>query len=321
MKILNSGITFLLIFMMNFILSAQGEQTRDTTLNFDDLNPDEFTYTPDFELKASYGWFPVPVDNYFNIALEYMSGDISDLASEINPGSFVKTKFPYSGNNPLSDDEREIKQSYKNIEVDDEEYPETDFLSIGFHALFNTKFPLILRLHTVLSFSEGMLFSLDETKSYLTYLGSKSQFKEASIIYHDEIMFNAGINFLIPFYGAFANIEVPVETYYYLSFGLTWSTSLSSRTTQYSQIANAKDNIRYYNGQDTVHLLTEKTLKNLNYSRYFANIGLGFEFDIARIGFGMEFYVSSPLNSVIKDALWKQWIYGMKLNINFLGFF
>lgn len=306
---------------MSFPIYINAQEIQpDSTVNLEELNPDEFKFEPDFEYKASYGWFPVPVDNYFNISLEYMSGDISDLTSDINPAGFIKTKHPYSGNNPLSDDERKIMQSYKNSEVDDD-YPETDFWSIGFHALFNTRFPLIFRIHTALSFNEGLLFSLDEKKSFLNYNGIKTTFKEASIIYQDEIMFSAGINCLIPFYGAFASIEMPVVSYYYLSFGINWGYPLSSNTTQYTQIANYKDYIRYKNGQDTIHLITEKTLSDLNYSRYYANIGLGFEFDIARIGIGMEFYVSAPLNSVVKDALWKQWIYGLKTSFNLLGLF
>ncbi len=312
---------FLILFTNNCLVNARDEIPTDSTLNLEELNPDEFVYTPDYEIHASYGWFPVPVDNYFNIAFEYMFGDVSDLASRISPSGFVKTKFPYTGNNPLSGDEREIKRAYENLEVEEEEYPETDNWSIGFHALFNTKLPVLFRIHTTLSFNEGMLFSLDETKSYLNYNGNKNQFKEASIVYQDEIMFNAGINCLIPFYGAFAKLEVPIQTYYYLSFGINFGYPISSRTTQYSQIVDAKDFLRYNNGQDTVHLITEKTLSDLNYSRYHANVGLGFEFDVARIGFGMEFYVSVPLNSVVKDALWKQYIYGLKMNINFLGFF
>ena len=314
-------ISVLILFSFSVIfVNAQNEIPQDTTINLEELNTDEFEFSPDFELKASYGWFPVPVDNYFNFSFEYSGGDISDLASNIRPSGFVKTKFPYSGNNPLSDDDREIMESNKNIETDDD-YPETDYLSVGFHVLLNTKFPLILRIHSFLSFNEGMLFSLDETKSFLNYNGFKSNFKEAGIIYQDEIMLNTGINFLIPFYGAFANIEIPLCSYYYISVGINFGYPISSETTQYSQIANFKDYIRYKNGQDTVNLITEKTLSDLNYSRYYANFGLGFEFDVSGIGLGMEFYVHAPLNSVVKDALWKQWIYGLKTSFNLLGLF
>ncbi|OGU95024.1 MAG: hypothetical protein A2220_09685 [Ignavibacteria bacterium RIFOXYA2_FULL_35_10] len=322
---MNQKLIFILLIIFLFtnscLVYAQEDLPPDSTINLEELNPDEFVYTPDYEIKASYGWFPVPVDNYFNLSLEWMGGDISDLASWISPSGFVKTKFPYTGNNPLSGDEREIMRANENLEVEDEEYPETDNLGIGFHAIFNIKLPLIFRIHTTLSFNEGMLFSLDETKSYLNYNGNKNPFKEASIVYQDEIMLNAGIDCLIPFYGAFAKLEVPIQTYYYLSFGINFGYTISSLTTQYSQIVDAKDFLRYNNGQDTVHLITERTLSDLNYSRYHANIGLGFEFDIARIGFGMEFYVSVPLNSVVKDALWKQYVYGLKTNINFMGLF
>jgi hypothetical protein len=314
---------YILIFILTACISLNAQEAvpEDSILNLEELNPEEYVYTPDYEVHASYGWFPVPVDNYFNMSLEYTGGDISDLASWISPSGFVKTKFPYTGNNPLSGKERKIMRSNENLEVEDEEYPVTDFWSIGFHFKFNTRLPLIFRIHTTFSFNEGLLFSLDETKNYLNFNGTKNPFKEASIVYQDEIMFNAGLNCLIPFYGAFAKIEVPVQTYYYLSFGLNYSYPLSSRTTQFSQIVDAKEFLRYNNGQDTIHLITEKPLTDLNYSRYHANIGLGMEFDISRIGMGLEFYVSVPLNSVVSDALWKQWIYGLKWNFNFLGLF
>src|SRR3990172_2674686 len=122
----------LFLFANTRFVKAQDDIPPDSTINLEELNPDEFVYTPDYEIHASYGWFPVPVDNYFNIAFEYMFGDVSDLASRISPSGFVKTKFPYIGNNPLSGDEREIKRAYENLEVEDEEYPETDNWSIGF---------------------------------------------------------------------------------------------------------------------------------------------------------------------------------------------
>ncbi len=311
--------TFVFLLSLSLCLSRKASY-EDSVLNLEDLNPYDYVFKPDYKIDASYGWFPKPTINFYNLALDFQTGDIYDIAHDIRPSGFVTTNSSFTGSNLISRNERKIMRKNENNETDDD-YPATSYESYGLNFRFTPYIPLIFRIHAILSINDGMLFSVDESRSFLNLSGSKQNFKEAGIAYISEITLNSGINLIIPVYGAFANIEVPLQSYYYLSLGVSGAYVVSSDLTQYSQIADAKESLRYSNGQDTINLMKRERLSDLNKFRYYADVGIGWELDIYKIGIGLEAYVSLPMNSVVTDEQWKQYIIGLRMSVNFLGFF
>jgi hypothetical protein len=122
---------------------------------------------------------------------------------------------------------------------------------------------------------------------------------------------NAGID--IPLYGAFLESDVEtISSYYYFAASASLSYILITGGTQYSQIANATDEIRYSNGSDTVNLLNEVTFNGLQHMRCAIDIGIGWQFTFHGALFGAELCASLPLTTVLNDTGWKQYFIGIR---------
>ena len=109
--------------------------------------------------------------------------------------------------------------------------------------------------------------------------------------------------------------DITAYSFYYIYSGISASYTLSSKGTQYAQIANAKDIIRYNNGLDTINLKSNTSFSELNRFRYYLDIGIGWDFEASKVGLKYELFFSVPLSSVLKDTEWNQYKVGLNLSL------
>jgi hypothetical protein len=305
---------------------SQTETDADSTLNLEELDMsdlEDMENDSDFmkEFDYSRGYFPSAIGWHTNISAFYSVGDVFDAADRISPSCFVKTAFPFSGSNPLNNDDRRIS---KNNEIDNYEraYPENSLsrLGLGFHL--SLPLPIILDAGISVDFNDGMIFFSDKTKNYLSREGKIKQLKEAGIVYLDELFLSGNIGAKIPIYGGFFSLDDNYgSSIYYLYCGYTAGYVLRSEATQFLQIANAKSDLRYSNGKDTLRLISEERLTGLNKRREYLDIAFGWESEFNSIGLGLEARYSYPLTSAINEEKWLQHRFEIKFSIKFLGFF
>lgn len=291
----------------------------DSTLDLNTIIRDSVVdLGTDYEMRYSYGWFPMPFPGDFNLEILFGDGDIFDSAFDIRPKDFAPGGHFYGGNDPTHDDEREIKYAYTKEGCEDE-YPETDYESYLLEFRFSTYFPALINLKAGISLREGILFAKHPKKPFVKPDGSVELFREYGIAHLDEVMFDYGAGFIIPFYGAFIDEFVPVSSFYYIYLGYQGSYPLQSRLTEFVQIGNHKEYLRFDNGRDTVRLRNKITMSQLEYNRHFIDIGLGMEASASNIGTRWELFMKVPVNSVIRDEEWKQYVVGFKFTLGIYG--
>lgn len=301
----------LLVFCCS-ILAAQDDQLPD----LEHLDPDTFQLEDDLTLYHSTGWFPRP---YAGFALTFLweNGDIWDRASGIRSAAFVPTRFAFSHSDPYGDsDERDIKKSFSDEEDDDT--PTTGYSGYSFALTANLPVPAVLRLEAGFLVTDGLLFSSDRTRSFLTYNGTRRDFHEVGVVHLEEWLLKGSVGLNIPVYGAFLIAgEGAVSSYYYVHGGVTALWQVSNRGTQYAQIADAKDDLRYGNGADTVRLQPRASWDNVNTFRTAISAGIGWNFSGQFFSFSFEPFVMLPITSMLDDADWKQITGGVRL---FMGY-
>jgi len=296
-------------------LSVATAQDADSTWDDLGLDPEGFKFDEEIFGHVSTGWFPQP---YAGFTLSYSApwGDLYDFADGIRPRGFRPTTSPFTWHNPFDGDEREILQPNKDEEEEDG-YPATSYDDYTLTFLYNLPFPAVIRLSGALQVTEGMLFSEDNSRSYLGLSGVPQPLKEVGVVYLKQYSLagSGGIN--IPIYGAFVKTEAAtISSYYYLFGGYTAAYAIASSGTQYAQIANAKDAIRYGNGADTVTLIDAQRFEGLNRLRTSIDLGIGWNVMAADFAsFGAELFVSVPQSSVLQDVQWKQYFIGLRLSL------
>lgn len=297
----------------------------DTTWNADsawaELGLDEEGFQFDDEVfgHVSTGWLPTP---YFSWSLSYTTdafySDTYDRGVDIRSKSFRPATNPFGWRDPYqSSDEREIMEPYKDEEADDG-YPETNYDEHRLTFHLSPPIPLILRASAGLTITEGLLYSNDTTRSYLSLAGVIKDLREVGVVYLREYAIAGDIGVTIPIYGAFVTNEVLTgSSYYYIHAGIGGSYAVCSKGTQFVQIANAKSDIRYGNGRDTVTLVDEEFLPNLNTIRYYYTGAMGWNLVIDHFHFGFELFTTIPITPVLDDADWRQNFIGMRISLGY----
>lgn len=278
--------------------------------------PDDFIAPPDTILKSgppTNSWFPSPEKSYFNMTIIYRPGFLYDKAWSVRPAGLVQMKAPFTNKYIFSNDNRNIYEK-NDLETYDD-FHERSYSAVGFDFRYSYKLPILLRFHSAFSFNEGLLFAVDKDRQFLNHDGKLENVNELGTVYLDEVLISSGIGIEIPIWGWFRE-SLKGANYYYVFSKLSYNYPLSSEATQYSQILDPKKKLRYENGCDTVRVLTEETLDNLNYERLYLETGFGFNFDIEKIGFNMDFFLHIPLNSVLKDEDWRQYMFGVEIGFH-----
>lgn len=303
------------------------EWGEDWTMDSLDLEDFDF-YTEDIYHKST-GWLPTP---YTAASISLYSGfiynDTYDRATGLRTNAFRPTTEPFDWHDPYNCSgigqffgfdckEKQILRSDSDEPLDDG-YPGTSYGEYGLRFLYHLPFPAIIRAEGAYRQSNGLLFSEDTSRAYLSLDGLPRSFREIGVVYRQSEGIAGMIGLQIPVYGVFIDSDyLTVGSYYYLFGGFSAGYSIFTRTTQYTQIADAKDQIRYENGQDTLMLMRTGSGDGINRLRTAWEGGIGWQFTGAFAVFGFEAFISSPLNSVVPDGDWKQYYGGIRINIGY----
>lgn len=294
-------------------LTANGQDQDhelDSLWNLEDLNPDDFDFTEDFPMTYSKGWFPRPLKTTFGLGLSYAGGSVYDAASKIRSNSFVQTYNGFQGGYGFKSEQEQIKK--QNSDDFEDEYPAQDLWDLGFTGFFSSKY-LMLEAKANYCRSHSILSSIDDTRSFLNLAGYKQKFNEGAVVHLADHNIRLSLGLTIPIWGAFVFESFSISSYYYIQAGIAWEYPLSSSATQYFQILDAKDDLRYGNGSDTVRVMHDVKLKSLSDVRQSFEIAIGNITDFNVIGLEYSIRYSYMLNSVLTDAVWKQ--HHLKLNL------
>ncbi|MBS1913302.1 MAG: hypothetical protein JST22_15040 [Bacteroidetes bacterium] len=293
---------------------AHAQDEADSTWDDYGANPERFKLDDDIFGHVSTGWFPQAYTGY---TLEYggtfFLADAYDVAPNIRSRAFAPTTEPFTQANPFtSSSERKILKPNSQDEESDG-YPATDYSEYMLTFLYNLPMPAVVRLQSGLQVSEGMLFSNDTSRSFLTIGGAMQPFKEVGVIHLKQYSLLGSIGLVIPVYGGFIDNEaMALGSYYYVYGGISAAYAVSSKGTQYSQIADAKDEIRYGNGSDTATLINKRTFDGLNRLRTAWEFAIGWNLQVQPIALSFEVFASVPRTSVLADADWKQYFVGIR---------
>ncbi|MBE2188398.1 MAG: hypothetical protein KGZ71_12125 [Desulfobulbaceae bacterium] len=296
----------LLFFALNSAVLAQIEgedQQLDSLWNLEDLNPDDYDFTEDFPMTYSKGWFPRPLKTTFGIGLSYAGGSTHDAATKMRSNSFVPTYNGFQGGYGFKTDQQEIKK--QGSEDFEDEYPEPTLWDLGLTGFFSSKY-LILEAQANYSRTHGILSSIDDTRSFLNLAGHKQKFLEGAVVHIADHNIRLSLGLTIPIYGAFVFESFSISSYYYIQGGVVFEFPVSSKATQYFQILDVKDDLRYGNGTDTVRVMHDVKLKTLTDVRKSFEIAIGGITDFNIIGLEYSLRYSFMFNSMLTDAVWKQ---------------
>ncbi len=279
----------------------------------------------DFLHYLSVGWFPTPYS-----ATGYYAGTTINFyqhssASGITTAGTRPIAGTWGAESPFRGDDDEIKKPWSDDDADD------DFPSLGYSVPLTARIQravpflhCILRAEAMYEISHDRLFSLDTSRKYLSLSGVPVPFREVSVLFNNEHFLGARLGVMIPLYGVFVASEplrldttgrISIDylsSFYYVGATVQSSVLILSEATQYVQIADAKSALRYANGQDTVTLLNKARLATAAPVRWYADIFAGWQATFSIFSFSIEAYASFPLRSVLTDAPWMLYRYGIR---------
>jgi hypothetical protein len=293
------------------------KDTEEAWRELESMNPNDIDYS-DVLGDYSRGWFPraFPASS-LSLFGEMFYADVFDRGAGIRSRALVPTTASYSWHDPFDGDEREILQPNSD-EAEDDGYPVTDYTEYGLSYTFNLPMPAVARAGASLQVTEGMLFAQDTSRSFLALSGVKRPLKEVGVVYLKNYALTAAGGFNIPVYGVFVDAEFgTIASYYYVYLGGSASYVIASRGTQYQQIATPKSEVRYGNGADTVTLISRRRLDGLERLRTAIDVAVGWSFSAEFFAFSFEVFASLPQTTVLDDAPWKQFYFGMRTSIGY----
>jgi filamentous hemagglutinin family protein len=309
---------YLIIIFFISTLSIFAIQDEDEqTWSLDSLDYNDLDFEADFYFKSSTGWFPTIVTSSTSYILYLESGGLHDEAKIRHSAFLAPSRRPLIDNYNLEPDQTEFRKKFSNDAGDPG--PEANFTEVGLGMKLKMSNYNFLRLKLGYSWGKSILGSVDNSKRYLAANGNIKTLKEANLLLLSENGISFNLGFEIPVYGAFVRSEdSDLDSYYHLYMGLSGSHYLSSLVTQYLQIVDVKDEVRYRNGKDTLMLINEKQLENLILTKFRLDIGLGWRTTYEGTGYGYELTYSYPLTNVMTDQTWRQHIIKITVTI-FLG--
>lgn len=296
------------LFCFNNYLSAQEREWKPKS--FDSLGVDsEIDYLDEDESNAlvySSGYFPIPMSWQFTVGLMFQGDFLINSANNILPTGLVKTNRPYSASYSREDDYLIFKEKFSDDEESASLSNEAYCLGLDYKLTPNIGLPVIFRANTLITWTTALLYSEDNSKSYLDYNNNQKNYLEIGNILLEETMLEVNAGLSIPIYGVFINPPVDLSSTYSLYVGFHLAEVLTSSATQYLQIGDVKEKLRYENGLDTVNLISQIELPTLLKSRTGIEIGLSTNLDIQGYGALFELKALFPSQSILTDERWKQ---------------
>lgn len=301
-------IVLLLFIAFNTVLLSQEREWKPKS--FDSLGVesdiDLFEEEEQVKMKYSSGYFPVPQSWSFTVGLLFQPSLLFNSSVGIRPTGLVETNFPYTSNYGSEDDYLSFKKKFS--DENESTYISSENLNVGLEYKLTPSIgiPLELRANTSISWNSSLLYSEDRTKSYLHHSNTLDNYLEIGNILLEETILEFAGGVSIPLYGAFVSQQVDFSSLLSLYIGVNLNEVLSSNATQYLQIGKPKNKLRYENGLDTLHLLTEVELPTLVKSRLYFEVGLSNSFEVAGYGMLMDVKYMGPTQSILTDDYWRQ---------------
>jgi hypothetical protein len=307
------------------------------------LDPSQLDLSADEVIRYySHGWFPTPFPAF---SLGWSGGGcwmIQD-ARQARPAGTVPTRNAFSPQHPF--DERGhrwiLREGRRGDRESDYEadYPSDSEYDIvfGVRGTLNLPVPAILRFGVAYNTSAPLLFSRSDARFLApptAEMPSQRQgLYEVSVISLWEQLLQGSLGLTIPVYGAFFQPvdEAAIASYYYLHVGGALDYVLSSRLTQFMHIANAKEQVRYQNGRDTLRVVDNQPFSGIVPLRPMVDVAIGFAgsvgANIPRIGtfgggrfgleYGIELFGLIPTTGITTDNTWRQYMIGIR---TYLGY-
>ncbi len=310
----------LLPLLLVFVLSAGSLVAQTDSSATDNLpNADTFHLENDFAKHVSLGWFPKPFAAHSYFFGSTFRVGLFNHTHDLRSSSFSPTRFSFQTDKPFEKDEDLILEKNSSNSATDK-FPgegynnETLGFSVNIPPLHS-----ILRCRLGYDRNRSRLYSLDTTKSFLTDNGTLQSFKEVSVLFTNQHYASFATDLLVPIYGAFLESEMlSTSSFYYVGIGAQASYVFIDENTQYTQIANAKDKIRFSNGMDTVTTMDKQPYRTTNLWHYNIEPSIGWHVSfLGAVMFDFEAFLSIPMTSVLSDAKWYQYRYGLRMAIGY----
>jgi hypothetical protein len=303
----------------DYLLSRLKKADKDGGV-FDGLpDIDSFKLESDFVKHYSIGWFP-----------QSYSGSSAGLCFRLIPiwwnsissnglrfSEARTSRNPFTTDDPFEGNEDEFMKPNSN-DTEDDDFPSRSGGSvISLYYTRTIKYtPLIFRGLLNHDVYRTRFFSSDNSQSFLALNGQPQQFKEVNVLFTNYHFISITAGLVLPLYGVFAEIESQkIGSYYYISGGLNIGANIINANTQYIQIADAKERIRYSNGRDTINFFNEKIFNSVERVRTQVDIAFGWKTELSFASFNCEAFAILPLNTVMRDVDWRQYNVGLRVMI------
>lgn len=278
-------------------------------------------------IHISTGLFPTPspgasIELYF----PFVYNDVFNRASGLRSAFIAETTEPFSWRDPYNCpfiefdgcEEKTILMPGTDEEVEDG-YPTVEFSEIGLRLSYHLPLPGVVSVSGAYRHAVGLLYSEDTSRAYLSFDGGMRPFREIGVLQYRQHSVSGSVGLHIPVYGAFLTTKgMTLGSYYYVGGAYSADYALVNRAEQYSQIADAKEQIRYGNRQDTAVLMRRNQPPGFNRYRSSVEVNLGWRVAAEVITFGIEGFFSIPRTSVLEDADWWQYYGGFRMYVGYL---
>ncbi len=306
---------------LNLVADSSNVPQPQGGFTFDSLpDPEQYSVSNDFVKHASYGWFPQPYSGWCFGLQSVMNFREWDRVDNLRSSSFRSNRFGFNASDPFEDDEESTFKKKFSADNESDDFPSEDYDSDGLFICQNIPWlSCIARLSINYDRSRTRLYALDTTRRFLNEAGSLQAFREVEVLFSNQHSVNLGANVMLPIYGAYLESEAAsLHSIYFLSVGMQTAYTFISENTQYSQIATYKDHLRYENGTDTLTSLQAVPLATLNTLRSYLDFSIGWRVGIrGSVQFMTEAYSFIPLHSVLSDAAWHQYRFGIRLSFGY----
>lgn len=314
------------------------ERSPYDDFSIDSLDPEDFDFESGIIPRTSTGWFPTPSPGA-SISLygPFIYSQNFDRADGLTSDFVVPTAEPFTDVDPydcgffeyLFDDagigdyvggcsERRILLPGSD-ETTEDGYPIRGFGDVGLRFNYHLPLPLMLRASARYRRVEGLLFSEDTSRAYLSYDGSLRPFREIGVLAYDQHAISGSVGLQIPVYGAFITSDLlTIGSYYYLFGEYSADYALANSVVQYTQIADVKDQIRYENGQDTATLMRRNNPDGFDRFRESIEVGAGWNLVAEVVTIGFEAFASIPMRSILTDAEWREYYAGVRISLGYV---
>ncbi len=264
------------------------------------------------EGNSKFELFPVITGNTISVGLILGGGITLSQSNIIQSNSFISREnfkpTPFFGLDGA-------KIRYKNSDIFYPDHPVNYHYRLAIDVNYHTNYTIDFRFNVAYDLNREVLYS----EKKLLYLDNDSpeEFIERTIVYNDETLIKPGAGLLIQILGSsdqyLGGAALGLQQYLSLYLGFSVAVPLSSSATQYLQIKNNNDILRYKNGSDTLRIIDNRQLVDINFFRSYFDAEIGW-FVENQINFGISAYYSYQLNSILENSNWKQWICGIKLS-------